>query len=222
MYGCFGAAGKETTGFIRLFIFGELKMQQQEISQLNPYIHQMRRTLQQHQPGAVDWLVLAHNDSQLLSRVNEAFPHSVLAVIALPQSHWQLDEQRISEAVDWAIQELGVKGVLLVGHSQGEMAEEPIRLLGGKSKTRMHQPDIAAKSNSLLDRVRKTQLRAESLQRQLAGQIEKLCRLTAVQTHMIRHHLQLHGLFYRAESGVFYAYDLQQRNFRPLLNEATA
>lgn len=197
-------------------------MQQQELSRINPYIHQIRRTLQQHQPGAVDWLVLAHNDSQLLSRVDEAFSDSLLAVIALPQSRWQLDEQRIGEAVDWAIQELGVKGVLLVGHSQGEVPEDTVRLLGGKVKTSRRQTELTVKSQPLFDRVRKTQLRAESLQRQLAGQVEKLCRLTVVQTHMIRHQLQLHGLFYRAESDVFYAYDLQQRNFRPLLNEATA
>ncbi|MBS1808193.1 MAG: hypothetical protein JST84_08380 [Acidobacteria bacterium] len=197
-------------------------MQQQEISMVNPYIHQIRQTLQRNQPGAVDWLVLAHNDSQLLSRVDAAFSDSVLAVIALPQSHWQLDELRISEAIDWAIQKLGVKGVLVVGHSQSEVTEDTIRLLGGKVKNRRYPLDVAPKSYSLLDRVRKTQLRAEGLQRQLAGHIEKLCRLTVVQSHMIRHQLQLHGLFYRAESDMFYAYDLQKRNFRPLLSEAAA
>ena len=198
-------------------------MMQREITTANPYIEQLRQSLQQTRPVAVDWLVLAHNDQQLLARLDEAFPDSALAVIALPQHHWQVEDESMTEVVEWAIRELGVKGVLLVGHSQSEEAEESIKLLGGKVKAlTSNGTGSFSNANPLLERIRKVQARATRLQQQLAIQLDKLSRMTLIQSRLLRRQLQLHGLFYRAESGVFYVYDEQRRDFRPLLHEAAA
>lgn len=190
-------------------------MQQQEITLANPYIYQLQQTLQRDQPAAIDWLVLAHHDSQLLSRLDKAFPDSVVAVIALPQSRWQFEEQWIAETVEWALAELRVQGLLLIGHSQSEVDTEPIKLLGGPFR-RTDRTDTHASSFSLLDKSRKVQARIEILQQQLTGQLEKLCHLRGVQTRLTHQQLQMHALFYRAESGLFYAYDLEQEKFNPL------
>ncbi|MBL8206779.1 MAG: hypothetical protein JNM09_21280 [Blastocatellia bacterium] len=192
----------------------------QTISTANPYIHQIRQSLKYTQPVAVDWLVLAHNDTQLLAQLDEAFPESVLAVLALPQHRLQMNDALMAELVEWAIAELGVKGVLLVGHSQGELPEAQVKLLGGKVKTQTRNwDDPLTASNSLLDRLMKGQLQATRLQDQLAEQMERLSQMEVVQNHQFRDQIQLHGLFYRQESGIFYAYDQRQRGFKPLLSE---
>jgi carbonic anhydrase len=189
-------------------------MKQQLVSTANPYIHQIRRSLQQAQHVAVDWLVLAHNDARMLKQLDEAFSGGVMAVIALPQGGWQVDDKAMTEAVEWAVEELGVKGVLLVGHSQGGAPEGPVKLLGGKSGGLTGGRPAAAPC-SLIDRIKSAQSRAAHVQSQFAEQVERLSRL-------IRNQVQLHGLFYRGESGVFCVYDRRQRSFRPLLDEAAA
>lgn len=189
----------------------------QKISTANPYIHQIRQSLSHTKPVAVDWLVLAHNDKQLLTQLDEAFLDSLLAVIALPPSRLQVQDERLTELVEWAVAELNVKGVLLVGHSQGEGPEAQVTLLGGRAKTlRLNSGESS--SNSLLERLTKAQQQAVRVQEQLAEQIDWLSRLTVIEQERI----QLHGLFYRAESGIFYAYDQSQRSFKPLLSEAAA
>lgn len=198
-------------------------MKQQLVSTANPYIHKLRRSLQQTRPVAVDWLVLADNDTQLLKHLDEAFPGSMLAVIALPQSRWQMDDQIVAEAVEWAVDELGVKGVLLVGHSQGGAPEEPVKLLGGKAKAiTNHGGGPAAASGSLIDRVKGAQSRAARVQTQFAQQVHNLSQMAALRGRLTRNQVQLHGLFYRGESGIFCVYDRRQRSFRPLLNEPVA
>ncbi len=187
----------------------------QKITTANPYIHQIRQSLSHTQPLAVDWLVLAHNDTQLLAQLDEAFPDNVLAVVALPPNRLQIDDARVTELVEWAIAELGVKGVLLVGHSHAESPEAQIQLLGGKAKT-LARNEGESSSNSLMERLKKAQIQAARMQEQVAEQIERLSRLTA----MWREQIQFHGLFYRAESGIFYAYDQHQHSFKPLLSEA--
>ena len=187
---------------------------------VNPYIEKIRQALARTQPAAVDWLVLAHNDARLLERLDGAFPDSLLAVVAVPQSLWRMDEEMMTEVVAWAVEELKVEGVLLVGHSQGGVPEEPVKLLGGKvAATSDNGGELKGGSDSLLDRVRKAQDRAAGVQDQFAEQVERLSQRTAVKNLLNRNQMQLHGLFYRRENGVFYLYEQQLHSFRPLLNE---
>jgi hypothetical protein len=192
-------------------------MLQVKTSTANPYITQIRQSLQQTQAVAIDWLVLAHNDAQLLSELDEAFPESALAVIALPQNRWQSEDELLTEVVDWAVCELGVKGVVMVGHSQGGMPEQQVKLLGGKVKT--SKPATTA-TNSLLERLKQAQLHSLSTQYYFAEQIERLRRATVIENRLTQNQMQLRGLFYRGESGTFCVYDQQRRDFKPLFGGA--
>jgi hypothetical protein len=198
-------------------------MTRQQIVTINPYINQIRRTLQQIRPASVDWLVLAHDDAYMLNQLDEAFPESVLAVIALSQHLWPREEERLAEALDWAIRELRVKGVMLVGHSQGGIPADPVRLLGGKARPVPGSKATAgASSSSPLDPLKWAQSQSLSVQNYVEGQMERLSRLAGLEPHPARQQVPLHGLFYRAESGIFNVYDWRQRVFRPLLNEGLA
>lgn len=179
----------------------------------NPYIRQIRQTLQQSQSVSIDWLVLAHNDAKLLAELDEAFPESALAVIALPQNRWQSEDELLTEVVDWAVGELGVKGVVMVGHSQGGMPEQHVRLLGGKVKA---SKSTTTAANSLMERLKQAQSHSLSTQYYFAEQIERLRRTTVIENRLTENKIQLQGLFYRGESGTFCVYDQQRRDFKPL------
>ncbi len=196
-------------------------MMLQAISTANIYIEQLRRSLQQVPDVNIDWLVFAHNDAQLLARLDQAFPESVLAVIVLPQNRWQMQEEMMADVITWAIRDVGVKGVLLVGHSQAQEPPEMIKLLGGKAAKANKKP-AKTSTNTLLQRIQKAQTQSADLQNQLATQVDRLSHMTLIQSKLIMNEMQLHGLFYRAESGLFYIYDQQHRGFRPLFNEAAA
>jgi len=194
----------------------------QQIFTPNPYINQLQQFLQAAHGKTADWLVLAHNDVHLLNHLEEAFPDSLLAVISQPQSCWQMSEPLIAEAIGWALCESGVKGVLLIGHSQGGLPEEHVKLIGGKHRPAAGNNGQAGSSSSPLDRLRQAQARASSVQNHFEKQMDILSRIPALETRLARQQTQLHGLFYRAESGVFFAYDWQERAYRALLQKAMA
>jgi carbonic anhydrase len=187
----------------------------------NPYLDELRRSLQRTRRDAVDWLVVAHDDARVLTQLDAAFPESVLAVLAVPQARWQADAEMMHEVVEWAVEELGVKGVLLVGHSQGGVPDEPVKLLGGRARANgagAPAPSCAP----LTERVKSAQLRAARVQEQFAEQVERLSRTPVIESRLLRRQMQLHGLFYRGESGTFCLYDRRQRRFQPLLAEVAA
>lgn len=193
----------------------------QKVATINPYIHKIRQSLSRAQPLAVDWLVLSHNDTQMLAQLEEAFPDSVLAVLTLPPNRLQPVDDRLIELVEWAIAELGIKGVMLVGHSQQEMFEEQVKLLGGEARRMSHRDvESLASYPSFLDRLKAAQQQTAMMQDYVATLIDNLSQITLKQGHQLCTQIRLRGLFYRAESGIFYAYDQQRRSFTALLNEA--
>jgi carbonic anhydrase len=196
-------------------------MFQQVTSTTNHYIDELRQSLQRNRRAAADWLVVAHDDARVLTQLDAAFPESVLAVLVVPQGRWQADAEKMSEAVEWAVEELGVQGVLLIGHSQGGVTEEPVRLLGGRAlaKGAGDPPPACA---PLTDRVKSAQSRAARVQEHFAEQVERLSRMPVIESRLIRNQMQLHGLFYRGESGTFCLYDRRQRRFRALLDDVVA
>lgn len=192
----------------------------QKVATVNPYIHKIRQSLSCAQPLAVDWLVLSHNDTQMLAQLEEAFPDAVLAVLSLPPNRLQTVDEKLIELVEWAVAELGIKGVMLVGHSQQEMFEEQVKLLGSKA-SRMSPREVESLVSypSFLDRMKAAQQQAAMMQEYVANLIDNLSQITLKHGHKLCAQIRLHGLFYRAESGIFYAYDQQQRSFTALLNE---
>jgi carbonic anhydrase len=184
----------------------------------NSYIAQIRQQHATCNQVQIDWLVIAHNDERMLEQLDKAFPQNALAVIGLPQECWAVDEESIEEVVQWAVEDLRVQGVLLVGHSQGGAPQGRVQLLGGKARSQSDREVASlAAPNSLIDQVRKTQALVERGEKHFQDQLEKLGNLSSIQHGLLRNQVKLQGLFYRAESGVFCLFDRRSRSFRALV-----
>ncbi len=194
-------------------------MIQQLTKYANPYIAQIRQQLATCSDLKVDWLVIAHRDERMLVQLGEAFPNNALAVIALPQECWAMDDESVEEVVKWALDELQVQGIVLVGHSQGGTPMGQVQLLGGKVKS---QTDAEVESlsapNSLIERVRQAQSLVEGCETHFQDQLEKLSLHSPVEQRLMRNQIRLQGLFYRAESGVFCLYHRRTGTFQALVN----
>lgn len=190
-------------------------MKPQVVSTVNPYINNIRLTLGQNQKTEADWLILTHNDPQLLARLNGTFPDSTVAMLPLPQNCWHRNNKMMAEVVAWAIRELNVKGVLLVGHSQGGAPEEKIWPASRNQTKRL------SASSSFTERVKNAQIQVAHAQAHFMEQAESLSRTVAIESQLTQKQTPFYGLFYRGESDAFLAYDRRQRSFKPLKSETT-
>lgn len=190
-------------------------MKPQTVSTANPYINSIRLTLGRTQKTEADWLILAHNDPQLLARLNSAFPDNKVAMLPLPQTCWHRNNKMMAEVAAWAIRELNVKGVLLVGHSQGGAPEEKIWPAARNQTRRL------SASSSFIERVTNAQIQVAHAQAHFMEQAESLSRTVAIESQLTQKQTSFYGLFYRGESDAFFAYDRRQRSFNPLTSETT-
>lgn len=188
-------------------------MKQQTASIANPYINNIRLILGQTQKTEVDWLIVTHNNPQLLARLNGAFPDSTAAILPLPQNCWHRNNKMMAEVVAWAIRELKVKGVLLVGHSRGGVHEEKVRAATRNQTKRLPATD------SFTERVKNAQIQVALAQSHFLEQAESLSRTAVIESQLAQTHTHFYGLFYREESDAFFAYDRRQRSFKPLTSE---
>lgn len=117
-------------------------------------------------------------------------------------------------ASDWvaevenAVNNLGVTDVYLCGHSLQEPAGESVDL------RRFGLPADAG--SSLMRRLQRFQLRADRSKRHLIDELSLLRHEPAVAAAVEEGRLELHGLFYHCESGVFLRFDHFGDHFEPL------
>ncbi len=170
----------------------------------NRYIERIEQQLADSQASQLDYLVLAHNDDVMLDRLTSSFGDENLAIIALPQSGWAMDEEPLAELIRWSISDGHTKGVLLVGHSQGGTPADHVRLV-----TRPQQQNSQASNarHSLLDGVLRARLVVESCENHFVSQLQLVKQAAMAAETEENSNVQLHGLFYRAEVGVFCLYE---------------
>lgn len=169
-------------------------------------IDQLTDQLAQSNTETIDWLVLVHQDPQLVDQIAAAFPGDRVATLVIPQSQWDFDQPPLRDAVDWVMQAGLSGGFVLVASAQGgcpadsEMGDEP-----------------AASGDSLLERVRRAQARGVAVERHLADQYFKLSQVPSVAEAEQDGQPELQALLYRGECGIFYAFDPDRRAYRALL-----
>ncbi len=178
------------------------------ISTANSYIEQLKEgdtsTVSQ-----ADYLVIAHTDDETLGMLKNALRDNRLAMLTIPQNEWDLTGEPEEEAVQWAIENFNVKGVLLVGHS-----------LGGFPKDEVQPESSVNQSRSLLDRVREAQTNALKSEKHFVNQLRCLQSLPSVARKALRDSSYIQGLFFRAESGTFCLFDSTTGSFRALIDDS--
>ncbi len=184
-------------------------------------IERLQQQLKQPNQPAINWLVIAHDDSRMLDQLRSAVGQSGMVVVALPQSLWGGEYESLQEIAQWATSQLQLKGILLVGHSQSGICENTVQVVTGPANDEDSKARPMNRVSSLFSRVQEAQARVASCERHFRNHLEQLIQLAGGPVDSSSAEVELRGLFYRAESGVFCAYDVVNGNFRPLVSHST-
>ena len=185
---------------------------------INTHIENLKQQLSKNELKQLEYVILAHTDNQMIDQLKEAFVDSSIAVIAMPQSCWVMDEEQMDELMDWLLNDLNVARVLLVGHSQGGNPNGNVQVCSsGQVDPATNGP--SNRITSILDRVKYGQSCVKQNEKHFLQELDCLKSLPSIKQHILRNQQIVQGLFYRAESGVFCHYDSSTRAFRALILE---
>ncbi|TWT78358.1 Carbonic anhydrase [Posidoniimonas polymericola] len=156
----------------------------------------------------IECLVVAHNDPKMLSDLTAALDGEAAVVLEASQDVWDFDGEHLPTAIAWAVEQTGLHQVVLVGHT-----------LAGGRQSRASLAAAASRDSyqTLLSGVQQSNTRILAAQERFALQVQQLLQVPQVANRCSSRELSVHGLLYRAESGVFLAYDAGRDTFRPLL-----
>jgi len=160
----------------------------------------------------IEWLVIAHNDAQMLRSLSSALAGKSAAILELSQDTWDFEDEDLPDTIEWALQQGHLTNLLLAGSS-----------LAGGPMSRASQfasEPISGRGSSyvkLLAGVQRSNTRNRAAQARFAEHIQRMSQIPVVHNRWSSGELAVYGLFYRAESGLFLAYDADADTFRPLL-----
>ncbi len=180
----------------------------------NPFVSQLEPLLQVKTPPG--WLVIAHSDHQMIQRISRALDEQAL-LLAVPQSSWDWKDGHLAEAITWALDTHSIDRLMLVGHSQGVLHPTEARLVGGTAPREVVR-DLSRESNydRLLAGVHQTQTQLQHAEQAFADQFTRLSQLAGVHARAKAGSLQMQGLFYLADSGVFLVLDADRQVYYSL------
>ena len=181
----------------------------------NPLIETLRRAMEESSDG-YEWLVVAHNDDNLVRSLNAALSHVPVFILETAQEEWDFRAGELAEAIEWAIQQTSLKHLVLVGHSHaGDRSDVE------SSRTPLSQDDSVEEGGGSYSRLRngvtRTTARTRESQASLAKQLEQLFAAPVVRKQSLDGDLAVYGLFFIAESASFLAYDPDRKAFLPLI-----
>lgn len=175
----------------------------------NLHVQNLRQLVQQSD-GPISCAVFADDDPVLLRQLSEAFKKESAAIIPAPQILWSGGEYALQEAAVWSIEEAAITCLVLVGNSgAGDGVSEPMLTAQAGLGEAEQGPLASARTAATKRRV------AEEY---FSKHVEALLNIPEISVRLVRGSLTLHCLFYRAESGVFSAYDPWHGSFRALMS----
>ena len=177
----------------------------------------LQRELQQYDLANLECVIFAHADNQMLTRLKDAFLESNVAILAMPQNQWSMCDQRTETLLDWLVNGVGIERLLLVGSSQGGTPVDTVQVCPTGQPDPNGSSKSVRKTPSPMDRVNLAQASARRTERFFVEQLNLLSLSRAIQGSLLQDQLQITGLYYRAEVGVFCHYDSRAQQFRALL-----
>ena len=159
----------------------------------------------------VQWLVIAHNDARLVRSVSSALKGQSAAVLEVSQDTWDFEDKEFVEAIEWAMQQEDIRQLVLVGSSQAGGAASRASLVSDGV-------DVQGKVGyeRLLANVKQKSIRSAEAQEEFAGQVQQLSQLPILHDKVSNQELELYGLLYRPETGLFSHYDADKDTFQVL------
>ena len=147
-----------------------------------------------------EYLVIAHQDMILESCLTSAFSGTKAAMYQVPQNIWNMEEEDLSEAIQWAVEIGKIKKIMLVGSSSATVPKEDSQSTDtnwGKSSERP----------SLTERVRNAVVARQGAQDHFLSQLQALLSVPELASRLSDGELTIDGVFYRAESELFTYFD---------------
>ncbi len=188
-----------------------------EFVSVPPYIEKLQELLIQQNSNSVDWLVIAHDDSRMIRNLTNAFAESSAAMVQMPQSSWDFGKDEFATTIEQSVRQASIAHIVLVGHSEGVLSSETIRFFKNfPRRTNAGPGSLDATYNRLLNRAKQAQNGLQRAKNHFAQQFDHLSKIPGVKNRLLNNELQLHGLLYIAESGVFLCYDTINKKFVPL------
>lgn len=177
----------------------------------NPHIAALE-TLFAEATMPIEWLVIAHNDSLMLRSLSSALAGEAAAVLEVSQHEWDFEGEQLPETIEWALQQGQLKHLMLVGNSQAGGPSSRASLVASE-ETGGNESGCA----KLLAGVERNHARTRDAQQRFASHVQQMLQIPVVHHRWSSGELAVYGLFYRADSGLFLAYDMNANSFHALL-----
>ena len=153
---------------------------------------------------SVNWMIVAHCNGSMLSQLSRVIGSDSSVTLEIPQSDWDSRSEPLAEAIEWSAAG-GAKHLLFVGHSEGCAEIESLSSVAPEGSSR------------ILGGARKVVARARKAKEQFASHIDTISQSKELKGVVESGSLQIHALFYLAHSDTFMVYDLEAKEFRPLI-----
>lgn len=176
----------------------------------NPHINTLEQLLATSY-RLPEWLIITHDDLRMVRSLSAAVDGKGAAMLRIPQESW--DFRLLGEAIQWAMAHGTITDIVLAAHSQAySTAELPPSMGAG-----MEPAAFRDGYERLIDGVQRHQLEMVAAASRFSLQMRQLSEIPAVADRVASSDLTLHGLMYRADSGLFLAYCAEQQKLSPLL-----
>ena len=183
----------------------------------NPYMASLEEAIQRAD-SPVRVIVLADKNSDgndcgsapsLSEAISETLADTSVAVLEVPRDKWNLQDKNLVEAIDWAFERGTIQKIVLAGSSKNHDSTGD-----GSSLPELEEIKTGAMFQRLLAGVQQTGKQIREAQQDFASQVQQLTKQNFVRNDESA--VDVSGLFYREEDGLFLSYDPQQSCFRPL------
>lgn len=179
----------------------------------NPHIAALETVFDEAE-NPIEWLLITHNEPRMIQSLSSALSGEQATMLELSQDTWDFAGNDLAETIEWALQNSEIKNVVLVGHSQ---------TAGSASRASLVVPQQTKQDDSesgyarLLAGIHRNNVQTRSAQEQFAAHVRQMLQIPVLHNRWSSGELAVYGLFYRAEGGLFLAYDADAGTFRPLV-----
>ncbi|TWU29994.1 hypothetical protein [Bythopirellula polymerisocia] len=159
--------------------------------------------------ASIETLVIALDDPYLIRCLRESLSNESAALLPISEDSLNQDGQSLAQEIERALHKLDLSSIVFVGHSMSRWACRK-----GVSSSTGGNGDFS----SVISGVKHFQSQSQESQKRFVSQFQQLAEIPVIASRVNCEELAISGLFYRAESGLFLAYDPALDQFQPLLN----
>lgn len=177
----------------------------------NSYIVALESVLT-HATQPLESLVIAPNDPKMLSALKMALNNEFAVVLEVSQDVWDFDGKELPQAIEWALEQTDLDQLVLVEHTLAGRRQSRASIAASEAIHSRHDS-----YQKLVNGVHLNNSRNRAAQDRLAVQVRQVLQIPLVANRCSTGELGVHGLVYRADSGLFLAYDTDYDAFHPLV-----